>query len=321
MEHYEKLYENEHALNDELRAEVKDRETKLRRSLREDPAANGQGPNRVAIEHLESQIKIAQIRTQDLVEELGECMSANIRRKDEVAEAPKLGPTAHFGSEVATLRSELESERKLKLASGAQHYERSCDYMGELRDRDEKLKLKDSEIQNMKRNVDDLRRSLKDAEIIIKTQGDPSRLPYSAGIPPIYPSSRSRVEVLENEVNAANTEMTVLRTWNPKLDEALNEEMNASNAGYVPNEPVNQQPSQPGQRVAELLRDVDRKIAADMRAQGFDVPNGDGPPDPSGPPGPPEPPGPPGLPSVRGSQRDSVADDVSTTAFTAVEPP
>ena len=196
MEHYEKLYENEHALNDELRAEVKDRETKLRRSLREDPAANGQGPNRVAIEHLESQIKIAQIRTQDLVEELGECMSANIRRKDEVAEAPKLGPTAHFGSEVATLRSELESERKLKLASGAQHYERSCDYMGELRDRDEKLKLKDSEIQNMKRNVDDLRRSLKDAEIIIKTQGDPSRLPYSAGIPPIYPSSRSRVEVL-----------------------------------------------------------------------------------------------------------------------------
>jgi len=73
--------------------------------------------------------------------------------------------------------------------------------------------------------------------------------------------------------------------------------------------------------VAELLRDVDRKIAADMRAQGFDVPNGDRPPDPSGPPEPPGPPGPPGLPSVRGSQRDSAADDVSTTAFTAVEPP
>ena len=73
--------------------------------------------------------------------------------------------------------------------------------------------------------------------------------------------------------------------------------------------------------MAELLRDVDRKIAADMRAQGFDVPNGDGPPDPSGPPEPPGPPGPPGLPSVRGSQRDSAADDVSTTAFTAVEPP
>ena len=168
MEHYEKLYENEHALNDELRAEVKDREAKLRRSLREDPAANGQGPNRVAIEHFESQTKIAQIRAQDLVEEVGECMSANIRLKEELAEVPKLGPTAHFGSEVVTLRSELESERKLKLASGAQQYERSCEYMGELRDRDENLKLKNSEIQDMKRNIDDLRRSLKDAEIIIK---------------------------------------------------------------------------------------------------------------------------------------------------------
>jgi hypothetical protein len=168
MEHYEKLYENEHALNDELRAEVKDREAKLRRSLREDPAANGQGPNRVAIEHLESQTKIAQIRAQDLVEEVGECMSANIRLKEELAEVPKLGPTAHFGSEVVTLRSELESERKLKLASGAQQYERSCEYMWELRDRDENLKLKNSEIQDMKRNIDDLRRSLKDAEIIIK---------------------------------------------------------------------------------------------------------------------------------------------------------
>ena len=145
-------------MNEELRAEVKDRETKLRRSLREDPAANGQGPNRVAIEHLESQTKIAQIRAQDLVVELGECMSANVRLKDELAEVPKLGPTAHFGSEVSTLRSELERERKLKLASGAQQYERSCEYMGELRDRDEKLKLKDSETQDMKRNVDDLRR-------------------------------------------------------------------------------------------------------------------------------------------------------------------
>ena len=271
MEHYEKLYENEHALNDELRAEVKDRETKLRRSLKEDPAANGQGPNRVAIEHLESQTKIAQIRAQDLVVEVGECMSANLRLKEESTEVPKLGPPAHFGSEVAVLRSELESERKLKLASGAQQYERSCEYMGELRDRDENLKLKNSEIQAMKRNIDDLRRSLKDAEIIIKAQGNSNMLPYSAGIPSTDPSSRSIIEALENEVSAANTEMTVLRAWNWQLDEALNEETNAANAGNVPDESVNHQPQQPGQRVADLLRDVDRKIAAQMKAQGFDV--------------------------------------------------
>ena len=37
------------------------------------------------------------------MEEVGECMSANIRLKEELAEVPKLGPTAHFGSEVVTL--------------------------------------------------------------------------------------------------------------------------------------------------------------------------------------------------------------------------
>lgn len=193
------------------------------------------------------------------------------RLKEESTEVPKLGPPAHFGSEVAVLRSELESERKLKLASGAQQYERSCEYMGELRDRDENLKLKNSEIQAMKRNIDDLRRSLKDAEIIIKAQGNSNMLPYSAGIPSTDPSSRSIIEALENEVSAANTEMTVLRAWNRQLDEALNEETNAANAGNVPDESVNHQPQQPGQRVADLLRDVDRKIAAQMKAQGFDV--------------------------------------------------
>jgi len=193
--------------------------------------------------------------------------------------------------------------------------------MGELRDRDEWLMLKDSEIQDMKRNADDLRRSLKDSEAIIKAQGNPSSLPYSAGIPPIDPSSRAIIEALENEVDSANTEMAVLRAWNRQLDEALNEETNAANTGNASVSHVYQQPSQPSQRVAELLREVERKAAADRRAQGSDVPNGGGPHDPGGPSGPPGPPEPPGLPSVRGSQRDSEVDGMSTRAFTAIEPP
>ena len=101
----------------------------------------------------------------------------------------------------------------------------------------------------------------------------------------------------------------------------MNEEMNTANAGNAPTEQFSHQPPQLGQRLANLLRDVDRKIAEERREQGFDVPNGDAPPDPYGPSGPSGPPGPPGLPSVRGSQRDSAPDDTSTTAFTAIEPP
>jgi hypothetical protein len=325
MEHYEELYVNEQEMNSELRAEIKDRETRLRRSLQADPMAIGHGPNRAAIELFENQSKITQIRAQDLTEELGECMTDNLRLKEELANVPRLGPSAHFGSEVMMLRSELETERKSKLVDGAQSYERSCEFMGELRDRDDKLKMKDSEIQNMKRSVDDLKRSLKDAEGIIKTHGSLNKLPYSAGILPTDPSSRSTIEKLEGELSAANTEMSVLRAWNRQIDEALTEEVNAANANIAQHEHVSHQPPQPGQRVANLLRDVDRKIAEERGDRGSYVPNGDGPPDPfgpSGPSGPPGPPDPPGLPSVRGSQRDSAADDdVSTTAFTAIEPP
>ena len=78
-------------------------------------------------------------------------MYMNIRLKDELAEASRQGSATPFGSEVAILRTELESERKYKLATGAQQYERSCEYLGELRDRDEKLMVKDAEISRLRK--------------------------------------------------------------------------------------------------------------------------------------------------------------------------
>ena len=52
----------------------------------------------------------------------------------------------------------------MKLASGVQQYERSCMFMGEIQDRDEKIGIKNSEIVGMKRHLDELRISLKDSE-------------------------------------------------------------------------------------------------------------------------------------------------------------
>ena len=328
MEHYEMLYENERAMTNELKTEVKDRETKLRRSIQENLMAIGHGSNYAAIQHLETEVKVAQVRAQDLTEEVDECMCVNIRLRDELTDASKQGPSAHFGSEVAILKSELESERKLKLANGAQQYERSCEYLGELRERDEKLKLKESEIMV-------LRNSLKEAETIIKYQEDSNMLPYSAGIPHSDLSSRAIIGTLESEVRAANDESTVLRAWVRQLDEALKEESIAAQPNSaLTMEQAYQRPAHPEhQRVSELLRDVNRKILAGIGvkvAEGAGIPDykmpsgGDGPDLPNGPPdpdGPPGPPNPPGLPSLRGSQRDSAIDVESTAAFTADEPP
>ena len=130
MEHYEMLYNNERAVTNELKTEIEDRNVKLRRSLQEGPMAIGHGSNLSAIQHLETEVKVAQVRAQDLSEEMDECMYMNIRLKDELAEASRQGSSTPFGSEVAILRTELESERKYKLATGAQQYERSCEYLG-----------------------------------------------------------------------------------------------------------------------------------------------------------------------------------------------
>ena len=111
MEHYEMLYNNERALTNELKTEIEDRNVKLRRSLQEGPMAIGHGSNQHAIQHLETEVKVAQVRAQDLSEEMDECMYTNIRLKDELAEVSRQGSSTPFGSEVAILRTELESER------------------------------------------------------------------------------------------------------------------------------------------------------------------------------------------------------------------
>ena len=81
--------------------------------------------------------------------------------KERLAEVADVGASSLTNAEVRTLRSELESERKMKLASGVQQYERSCMFMGEIQDRDEKIGIKNSEIVDMKRHLDELRKSLK----------------------------------------------------------------------------------------------------------------------------------------------------------------
>ena len=41
--------------------------------------AIGHGSNHSAIQHLETEVKVAQVRAQDLSEEVDECMCVNIR--------------------------------------------------------------------------------------------------------------------------------------------------------------------------------------------------------------------------------------------------
>ena len=225
-----------------------------KRSLQGNPVAIGHGSNLQAIQHFETEAKVAQVSAQDLSEEMDECMRVNLRLKDELADASKQGSTTLFGSEVAVLRTELETERKLKLATGAQQYERSCEYLGELRDKDEKLMMKESEVAK-------LRKSLIDAEMSIKNQESLNSLPFSAGIAHNGMSPYMIIGKLESDIAAANDESNVLRAWIRQLDEELNKESMAAQPNYAAStERVYQQYAHPeSQRVSELLRPSQQK--------------------------------------------------------------
>ena len=112
-----------------------------------------------------------------------ECLQENLLLKERLAEVADVGASSLTNAEVRTLRSELESEHKMKLASGVQQYERSCMFMGKIQDRDEKIGIKNSEIVDMKRHLDELRKSPKDSETSI-SRVSPDTLPYSARHPP-----------------------------------------------------------------------------------------------------------------------------------------
>ena len=130
-EHYEELYVIEQKMSCELKGEIKIQENRLRKSLTQGPPTIGRGSSQAVIEDLQNQVKIAHIRNQDLDIEVHECLRENVLMKEELAEVSKLGSTTHFDTDVNLLRSELDNERKLKLANGVQHYERSCEFMGE----------------------------------------------------------------------------------------------------------------------------------------------------------------------------------------------
>ena len=326
-EHYEELYTNEQRMNCELKDEIKFQNEKLRKSLTQGPTTIGRGPSEANVEDLRNQAKIAQIRVQDLGHEVHEYLQENILLREKLSEVADVGTSSFSNTEVQSLKSELDAERKMKLASGAQHYERSCAFMGEIQDRDEKIGIKNSEIIDMKRHIDELRKDLKNAETSL-SRIHPNDLPYSAGINHHGLASRLVIDKLENEISEANSENNVLRSWVSQVGKELDHETNVALYYRGRSDPTPGPSSKQEKKITDLLKEVDNRIADGTEKEYYQKPNGGGggPPDdddpfgPFGPGDPGQPPDPPGLPSVRGSQRDSV-DDISTAAYTAEEPP
>ena len=203
----------------ELRMELKNKDTILRKSI-----THGQGPARAMIENLESQVEIEELRAQDLTSEMTEYMEQNVHLRDQLAKAGKQGSSIHFSAEVEVLKSELESERKYKLMVSAQQYDRANEWVGELNDKDQQLKLKQDRLNTIEQEVYDL----KIRNQVSPLTFDPYQQSFSAGMARIPHEAEERMNEMKAELQKVNDENTVLRAWNRQLDDALTGEMNAA---------------------------------------------------------------------------------------------
>ena len=124
-------------------------------------------------------------------------------------------------------------------------------FMGEIQDRDEKIGIKNSEIVDMKRHLDELRKSLKDSETSM-SRVSPDTLPYSAGIPNYDLASRLVIDKLENDVSEANSENAILKSWVSQIDKELTYETNMAHSYRGHAGPSQQQSSQSNKRITDL---------------------------------------------------------------------
>ena len=94
LEHYETLYNDEKLENAELRAPLSDQESRLRAVMTEGLSAFSGAHNSV-IGTLENQVKIAEIRAQDMSTEMNELVVANNQLKTQLAVPPSLWKSRH----------------------------------------------------------------------------------------------------------------------------------------------------------------------------------------------------------------------------------
>eukprot|EP00435_Cladocopium_sp_Y103_P002184 s1934_g1.t1 len=172
-------------------------------------------------------------------------------------EVPRFGSDLALTHEVKSLKHALEVERKEKLTLDAQQYEKSCQFLGELQDKDSMIKSRDAEINDMRREAMQLKLCLSE------------HASASAGIVP----SDVRVVTLENEVQAAHLEMSTLRAWNRQLDDAFNEEVNVA-AQYAATASQPRLTSVP--QAGSNLPPGDGQRSVGDRPSGSNLPPGDG---------------------------------------------
>ena len=187
------------------------------------------GAHHSVIGTLENQVKIAEIRAQDMSTEMNELVIANNQLKTQLALPRPSGSQGMDETRINELRDELTSERNSKLKTWADYETKMWKYASDMREKDR--------IKDEKAMLGELRGELVDAQNELKRKSSPATLraqvltetmPFSAGIPPLDVASQHREEVITDEVQQWKDEVGIYKAWRRQMDETYNEELRAS---------------------------------------------------------------------------------------------
>ena len=218
LEHYETLYNDEKLENAELRSHLSDQDSRLRTVMAEGLSASSGA--HMSTGTLENQVKIAEIRAQDMSTEMNELVVANNQLKTQLAVPRPSGSQGMDETRINNHRDELTSERNSKLKTWADYETKMWKYASDLRE-------KDNRIKDEKAMLGELRGELVDAQNELKRKSSPANLraqvllesmSFSAGIPPLDVVSQHREEVLTDEVQQWKDEIGIYKAWIRQMD-------------------------------------------------------------------------------------------------------
>eukprot|EP00435_Cladocopium_sp_Y103_P063515 s220_g25.t1 len=209
------------------------------------------------VETLESEVKIQQLKINDMVDEASEYVKENLRLKDQVHELTMSGDGRVGLFDIDKVRSELLTERKSNLVKISEKDQTIWRLNKDQEDKRISILGKEGEISMLKAKIQDLES---------RPRTHPYDQSFSAGIPGDQDTQRL-VQELQDALEKEKSDHAVTRSYYRQVDEAYNEEVREierlrqgggdGNDGQVP-EPTRSNKEAPNQRGSnERLPDSD----------------------------------------------------------------
>eukprot|EP00435_Cladocopium_sp_Y103_P014803 s308_g3.t1 len=179
----------------------------------------GGGDRSPRVETLESEVKIQQLKINDMVDEASEYVKENLRLKDEVHEMTMSALPAQPDKDIDKVRSELLAERKSNLVKISEKDQLIWKLNKDQEDKRISILGKEGEISMLKARIQGL-----EMEMDNKSKSTSHDQHFSAAIQ-VDPDTDRLIRELRDALEKEKGDHAVTRSYYRQVDEAYNEEV------------------------------------------------------------------------------------------------